>query len=299
MFAMNRDSARKLSDSDFWRICHEMHPSTNYTFPVAPMLGVANNDDNFVSNLESLDERLGFEQHILTSEDVSSDDSLQNLYVKKQRAHRKLMSTHANCINTKKILDTIDLFSDEDKNGDDDDGRDKKICEKMSENGKSDESNDINHKQNVLKLSQFDTNEIDAIQNTDDLLLKIADSVQQLKTNVNQMSELNDKRETSSTDAIGAVGDLIDFSDDWTNGESDKNRHTSCDKPIKKVTHSCVQGKYGFSYMCFIFSFSIFLYLVSTDAFKRLFHSPFLSWNAKCVLVFKLRINKRFRSQYI
>lgn len=227
---MNRDSARKLSDSDFWQICREMHPSTNYTFPVAPMLGVANNE-HFLTNLESVDQRLGFDQHE-TSEEVSSDDSLQNLYVKKTRAHRKLLSTNANCINTKKILDTIDLFSDDDE----------MECVKNGENGKSDESHDINHdNQNELKLSTvFESSEIDGIHNADDLLLKIADSVQQLKANVNQMSELNDKCQTSS-DAY-AVGDLIDFSDDWTNGESDNNSNTS-DKPIKKVTHSCVQGK--------------------------------------------------------
>lgn len=252
--AMNRDSARKLSDSDFWQICHEMHPSTNYTFPVAPMLGVANND-NFVSNLESLDERLGFEQHVSTSEEVSSDDSLQNLYVKKQRAHRKLMSTHSNCVNTQKILDTIDLFSEDE---------DEKECGKMSENGKSDDANDINHERNELNLNHFESNEIDAIQNADDLLLKIADSVQQLKTNVNQMSELNEKCQTSSTDAY-AVGDLIDFSDDWTNGESDNNSHTS-DKPIKKVTHSCVQGK-----LCFFLSRLVIFAISSFIFISRLF----------------------------
>lgn len=247
--AMNRDSAQKLSDSDFWQICREMHPSTNYTFPVAPMLGVANNDDNLMSNLESVDQRLGFDQHE-TSEEASSDDSLQNLYVKKSRAHRKLLSTNSNCINTKKILDTIELFSDEDEM----DG-----CVESVKNGKmSDEShnNDINHDRNKLTLSKFERSDIDGIHNADDLLLKIADSVQQLKANVNQMSELNDKCQTSS-DAY-AVGDLIDFSDDWTNGESDNNSNTS-DKPIKKVTHSCVQGK---SFCNFHFNISLAMFIL-------------------------------------
>lgn len=227
---MNRESARKLSDSDFWNICHELHPSTNYTFPVAPMLGVANNNDHFISNVETLDQRLGFDQPEETSEEVSSDDSLQNLYVKKTRAHRKLLSTHSNCVNTQKIFDTIDLFCD---------GNDVACVQENGENGKCDESHGTNHDRNEFNRSRFESNEIDAIHNTDDLLLKIADSVQQLKTNVNQMSELNEKCETSS-DAL-AAGDLIDFSDDWSNGESDNNSNTS-DKPIKKVTRSCVQG---------------------------------------------------------
>lgn len=234
---MNRDSARKLSDSDFWQICREMHPTTNYTFPVAPMLGVANNE-HFMSDLD-VDRRLGFDQQE-TSEDVSSDDSLQNLYVKKIREHRKLLSNHSNCVNTKKILDTIDLFcNDDDEEEVDDDNE--KLPINYGENGKSDNTN---HNQCDFNLSQFESNDkIDAIQNADDLLLKIADSVQQLKTNVNQMHELNDKCQTSSMDAL-ATGDLIDFSDDWANGESDTNIN---DKPIKKVTHSCVQGKFFFS----------------------------------------------------
>lgn len=232
---MNRDTARKLSDSDFWQICHEMHPNTNYTFPVAPMLGVANND-NFISETDSFDERIGFHQHEL-SEDVSSDDSLQNLYVKKIREHQKLLSTHSNCINTQKIYDTIDLICNEDENVE-------KMRVKSDENGKSDvdgKNNHINHDPNQLNLSHLEsTDEIDSIRNADDLLLKIADSFEQLKTNVNQMHELNDKCKTSSANAF-STGDLIDFSDDWTNGESDDNTHTN-DKPIKKVTHSCVQG---------------------------------------------------------
>lgn len=235
--AMNRDSARKLSDSDFWRICHEMHPTTNYTFPVAPMLGVANNE-HFISDLESFDERLGFDQHEL-SEDGSSDDSLQNLYVKKVREHRKLLSTHSNCVNTQKILDTIDLFCDADD--DEEVDNDEQICVKNGENDENGKSDNTNNDQNRLTLGHLASNDdIDAIHNADDLLLKIADSVQHLKTNVNQMHELNDKYPTSSTVAF-STGDLIDFSDDWTNSESDNNSHMN-GKPIKKVTHSCVQG---------------------------------------------------------
>lgn len=241
--AMNRDSARKLSDSDFWQICHEMHPSTNYTFPVAPMLGVSNGDNFDITNLETLDERLDSDHHE-TSEDVSSDDSLQNLYLKKTRAHRKLLNTHSNCVNTKKIFDTIDLFSnDEDESND--------CVVNNGEMSKSDEMrNDTNHDRNELTLSHFENTDIDTINNADDLLLKIADSVQQLKANVNQMDELNEKCQTGS-DAFEA-GDLIDFSDDWTNGESDNNSNTS-DKPIKKATHSCVQGNFLFT----IFHFNI------------------------------------------
>lgn len=271
---MNRDSAaRKLSDSDFWQICHEMHPSTNYTFPVAPPpLGVSaaattatmatataakttntidsnNATDHFISNCETMDQQSDiFDQHE-TSDEVSSDDSLQNLYMKKTRAHRKLMSTHSNCINTQKILDTIDLFCDDDADDDDAEG----INADSKQNGKSVESkNDTNLNGNdgfALGLNIV-ANEIDTINNTDDLLLKIADSVQQLKTNVNQLNAFNGKGETRSADAYVA-GDLIDFSDDWTNGESDNNSNAS-DKPIKKVTHSCVQGNHCLILLLFL-----------------------------------------------
>lgn len=263
---MNRDSARKLSDSDFWQICHEMHPSTNYTFPVAPpTLGVSatnstatvaavkqtdttDNADHFISNRETLNQQSDiFDQHE-TSEEVSSDDSLQNLYMKKKREHRKLMNTHSNCINTQKILDTIDLFCDDDDDAKDINGDGKQVDK---QNGKSVESkNDTNLKSDdgfELGLNIV-ANEIDTINNADDLLLKIADSVHQLKTNVNQLNAFNEKCETGSADAYVA-GDLIDFSDDWTNGESDNNSNAS-DKPIKKVTHSCVQGNH-----CLIFAF--------------------------------------------
>lgn len=271
---MNRDSARKLSDSDFWQICHEMHPSTNYTFPVAPMLGVSHSDNFDTMNLETMDHRLGFDQHE-TSEEVSSDDSLQNLYLKKSRAHRKLLSAHSNCVNTKKILDTIDLFSNEE---------DDTECVDTGENGKSDETrNDTNHDRNEqLMLSHFESTEIDTINNADDLLLKIADSVQQLKANVNEMGEFNGKCETSS-DAFVA-GDLIDFfSDDWTNGESDNNSNTS-DKPIKKVTHSCVQGNlFAISIFNISFCANLKLSLICDVLFFFTSPSPFLLRNAKCV----------------
>lgn len=258
---MNRDSARKLSDSDFWQICHEMHPSTNYTFPVAPpILGVAatisteatttttataidDDNDHFISNLETLNQQSDmFDQHE-TSEEVSSDDSLQNLYMKKTRAHRKLMNTHSNCINTQKILDTIDLFCD---NDDDDAAKDNGVAIPNG-NGVESKTDPNSHRNDGFQLGlNFIANEIDTINNTDDLLLKIADSVQQLKANVNQLHGFNEKCETGS-DAYVAGDDLIDFSDDWTNGESDNTSNAS-DKPIKKVTHSCVQGNHCLIY---------------------------------------------------
>lgn len=270
---MNRDSARKLSDSDFWQICHEMHPSTNYTFPVAPpMLGVAatvstadttatasateiSDDNHFMSHLGTLDQQSDIFDQQETSEEVSSDDSLQNLYTKKTRAHRKLMNTHSNCINTQKILDTIDLFcdNDDDDGGIGGDAKNNGVKRADLQNGKGVESkNDPNpNRSDGFQLGlNFIANEIDTINNTDDLLLKIADSVQQLKTNVNQLHAFNEKCATGS-DAYVAGGDLIDFSDDWTNGESDNTSNAS-DKPIKKVTHSCVQGNRLFDLFCLI-----------------------------------------------
>lgn len=261
---MNRDSARKLSDSDFWQICHEMHPSTNYTFPVAPsILGVAatvsaaaaettDGDDHIISTLDQQSDI--FDQHE-TSEEVSSDDSLQNLFMKKTRAHRKLMNTHSNCINTQKILDTIDLFcDDEDDDADVDAIKDKRLDVQNGKNVESTNDTNLNRNDGFELGLNFVANDIDTINNTDDLLLKIADSVQQLKTNVNQLNAFNEKCKTGS-DAYVA-GDLIDFSDGWTNGESDNNSNAS-DKPIKKVTHSCIQGNHCLIYILLSLFFSV------------------------------------------
>lgn len=214
---MNRDSSnRKLSDSDFWQICHEMHPTTNYTFPVPPKLGVASNSDSNSSSVNDFEKILT--DHSESEEaSTSSDDSLQNLYVKKSRAHQKFRTAHANTVNTQKIYETIELF------GDDDD---------------EDESLEKNNDEKLLTPLDVDVDEDDnSINNADDLLLRIADDVQQLKMNVNQMtSELSRSGSLNALD--GGNGDLIDFSDDWMNGESVKYS----DKPTKKVMNTCIQG---------------------------------------------------------
>lgn len=238
---MNRDTARQLSDSDFWQICHEMHPTTNYTFPAPPKLGVANGNHDFhqCSN-NNMIQRNEFDQS--ESEDVSSssDESLQNLYAKKSRAHRKLLAAHTNPVNTQKIYDTIDLFANE------------------SVKQKSLETCEISDERICAQIqtkSDMDSDENDSIaNNADDLLMRLADNVHQLKRNVQQMSELNGVcNKNGSLNAFDA-GDLIDFSDDWMHrGESSHTTQNShCDRDLKKVmttaatlvtTLACVQGK--------------------------------------------------------
>lgn len=255
---MNRDTARKLSDSDFWKICHEMHP-TSYiestvtttrnirndllTSPMVvgvvgtappPKLGMENGNHDFHqcsnNNIQS------------ESEDVSSssDESLQNLYAKKSRAHRKLLTTHANSVNTQKIYDTIDLFANENnkqKSLETSEASDESICTQ------------------IQTTSDIDSDENDLIvNNADDLLMRLSDNVQQLKRNVNQMSELNGVCNKNGLINALDAGDLIDFSDDWTNlGESNDNNSSHYGQDLKKVmtttammatTHACAQGKW-------------------------------------------------------
>lgn len=269
---MNRDgtASRKLSDSDFWRICHEMHPifgsdptlsHTNYTFPVAPTLAGSVSDNNFGSSSSMLNDddesnswRFGRydESRVQRMQDsegsVSSDDSLQNLYAKKVQTNEQFLTQRANLMNTQKIYDTIELICDDQK----------------TENGENKNDRVVDKKCERIALQRsansFDSNESDTVNNADDLLLKIAASVQQLKENVNQTSELNDDRVSATLSSspiemeknkTGSLnnnerfidGDLIDFSDDWTvDGESKHSSSCADDKHIKKVTHSCDKG---------------------------------------------------------
>lgn len=229
---MDRESAQNISDNDFWQICREMHPNTNYIFPASAAIGVSN-DNSFDPEFEF------YEQDLMENEEiVSSDDSLQNLYVKQTQAHRKLLSTNENSVNRQKILNTIELLS----------------CSNESEqnrlqncdNKKCEESDDMESNKNSEQHIKCENNdEIDSINNADDLLLSIADSVHRLKANVNQIDELNEKTGFNAF-VVDPNSDLIDFSDDdWMNNESDDVR-TSSEKLIKKATHSSIEGNFTF-----------------------------------------------------
>lgn len=235
---MNRDTARKLSDSDFWQICHEMHPTTNYTFPApSPKSGVANGNHDFHQCSTNNNNNIQSESEEISS---SSDESLQNLYAKKSRAHRKLLTSHANPVNTQKIYDTIDLFANEKQ--------------------KTFETNDEISDQIKMPCDMDSDDENDSIiimDNADDLLIRLADNVHQLKRNVNQMSELNGDGVSIENGSINAFdgGDLIDFSDNWTTHQSESSDRNSShhDNHLKKVIttaakttimHACVQGKW-------------------------------------------------------
>lgn len=270
---MNRDiTKRKLSDSDFWNICHEMHPildsttaalpqQTNYTFPAAQTLSddkqfgsSASMHTNGDDGVEDAWSQFGHfdEKQIRTDSEgsVTSDDSLQNLYVKKVRTNEKFLSAHSNAMNTQKILDTIELICTD------------QSAEKMDETNDSVDADGKISKSNVVErgANSFDSSESDSINNADDLLLKIAASVQQLKVNVNQIDGLDvgDKKsnvvatvDQTNKHRTGSIeidderqfnheGDLIDFSDDWNSGgESQHSSNSSCDdEPIKKAMQS-------------------------------------------------------------
>lgn len=211
---MSRDTAsRKLSDSDFWQICREMHSSNGSIRVPSTTLGVPNDIDR---NMEcTLFDGDMFDVNEIEAIMSPTDDcSLENLYAKQKVAHHKLLVANGNSVNTQKILDTIELICAEQNNG-----HDGNAFENMDmENGGY---GDAVKNTTAISTTTAPNNEIDAINNADDLLLKIADSVQQLKANVNQI----DATRTGST---AFDGDLIDFSDEWTrncNGESGNNRH--------------------------------------------------------------------------
>lgn len=154
----------------------------------------------------------------------ADDCSLENLYAKQKVAHQKLLVANGNSVNTQKILDTIELICAEQNNGHDNSAADDSV---HAENGIGDAAENMTA---ITTSTTAPNNEIDAINNAD-LLLKIADSVQQLKANVNQI----DATRTGST---AFDGDLIDFSDEWTrncNGESGKNRRRFVDNEMAKM----------------------------------------------------------------
>lgn len=231
---MNRESAQKLSDNDFWQICREMHSNTNYIFPASATIGVSNNN-SFHPELEFFDR--GILESMHNEEIVSSDDSLQNLYVKQTQAHRKLLSTNENSVDRQKILSTIESLSCNNENEQNQNCDDEK-CK---------ESDDIDITENSEQHNEYENNnEVDSMNNADDLLLSIADLLcTSIKANVNQIDKLNEK--TSSNEfVVDPNSDLIDFSDDdWINDESDDIVNSS-DKHVKKATHSSSEGNFKF-----------------------------------------------------
>lgn len=227
---MSRDAAsRKLSDSDFWQICREMHSNNgSIRVPSTTAVGVPNGIDDQTMDCTIFDADM-FDVAEIEALMSNADDSLENLYAKQKMAHQKLLVANGNSVNTQKILDTIQLIC-ADENGDD-----VSACDSINTS-----MHDINAaEENVETLQKNNNNnEFDGINNADDLLLKIANSVQQLKANVNQI----DGTRTGST---AFDGDLIDFSDEWTrncNGESANKHCIDNEMARKKATQPASAG---------------------------------------------------------
>lgn len=198
-----------LSDSDFWRLCHDLPTmdksrTVDDTYPTAITIATKN-ADAIASMLEFSNESdEGIDpKHSEESDETaqsSSDDSLHNLYAKKNKANDLFIESHANRVNTQRIYDTIELIGDKpDQIGDggighDSDAKFNSLTSNESSNGSASTTTTTNTTANTTSAS-----------NADDLLIKIAKNLKQLKENVAEIETIA----KSDFD-----GDLIDFNDD-------------------------------------------------------------------------------------
>lgn len=230
------DASSHLSDSDFWRLCHDLpalnkcgnvdtYPSAITITTVNPNANNRNNNmnpfDGIVSMLDDTnesDEGIDPIKHSDESDEAaqsSSDDSLHNLYAKKNQANDLFIESHAISVNTKRIYDTIELIGDNLKQN----GGDAHDIDAKYNSLTSDESS--NGSGSTTTATTTTTTTTTSASNADDLLIKIAKNLKQLKENVAEI-EISGK-----IDAL-FDGDLIDFNDDNVhkfhecNGEFDK-----------------------------------------------------------------------------
>lgn len=209
------DTPSHMSDSEFWRLCHDLpaieKTNNDNTYPSAITLVKKNANasgnpfDGIVSILEfsnESDECID-PKHSEESDEAaqsSSDDSLHNLYAKKNQANDLLIESHANRVNTQRIYDTIELIDDNlNRNvvadgGQDSDAKFNSLTSNESSNGSTSTS-----------TSTTTTTTTTSTSNADDLLIKITKNLKQLKDNVAEI-ETNTKNNFN--------GDLIDFNDD-------------------------------------------------------------------------------------
>lgn len=195
-----------LSDSDFWRLCHDLpaiDKSNNVDAYPSPITIATKNSDAIVSILEFSNESdEGIDpKHSDESDEAaqsSSDDSLHNLYAKKNKANDLFIKSHANRVNTQRIYDTIELIDNNPiQNGD---GVD------VGHNHDSDAKfNSLTSNESSNGSASTTTTTTTSASNADDLLIKIAKNLKQLKENVSEIET------TAKSDFDG---DLIDFNDD-------------------------------------------------------------------------------------
>lgn len=209
------DAPSHLSDSEFWRLCHDL-PAIEKSrsvgaYSAALTITTKNSDSNPLDGIvsildESNDSDEGIDpKHSDESDEAaqsSSDDSLHNLYAKKNQANDLFIESHANRVNTQRIYDTIDLIDDNlvqngggGSVGHDSDAKFNSLTSNESSNG-----------------SASTTTTTTSASNADDLLIKIAKNVKQLKENVTEIETTSIKSHFN--------GDLIDFNDD-----SDQKSH--------------------------------------------------------------------------
>lgn len=213
------------ANSEFWRLCHDLDPFDT------PSLS-KNAREKLISLASQMVDESG-------SGDAESDDSLQNLFVKKERETAAFIANHGNRINTQRIIDTIELIAD-------DSDIDSIECNEKSALVKA---NDVEKKIKRVTFALIDDdNEIsdawpshhnhnnddddgsdgfESIDNADDLLLKIADNLKHLKENVNEIDA-----HTSETMKGDTIGDLIDFGESVEQFQMDK--HTGESKSNEK-----------------------------------------------------------------
>lgn len=205
------DASSHLSDSELWRLCHDLPESDKSSnvdaFPSAITIATKNTegDSNPFNGIVSIlqfshesDEGID-PKHSEESDETaqsSSDDSLHNLYAKKNQANDLFIESHANRVNTQRIYDTIELIDDH-------------LNENASSGGHdSDASNESSNG------SATTTTTSTSASNADDLLIKIAKNLKQLKENV---AEIGSVAKTDSD------RDLIDFNDDVDQKPHERN----------------------------------------------------------------------------
>lgn len=175
-------NSQYLDNTEFW---HLRHNSDLYDKQID------NNERSMVTDYDSL----------------SSDDSLKNLFIKKEKENDAFIVNNANKINTKRIIDTIELINTV---NDDIDCNNKlaKVEKIVSMADSKQIMNNVMDTLNDVTINGDDLSSSDESMpsNADDLLTKIAYNLKHLKDNIDEI------------DSSAVTGDLIDFSDDG--GES-------------------------------------------------------------------------------
>lgn len=156
---------------------------------------------------------------------LSSDDSLKNLFIKKSKENNEFIVNNENKINTQRIIDTIELISDDhDECNSKTSAKVEKIVEltndsnQFTNNAKAEKLRDV-----TIAGSDLSSSDESMPSNADDLLSKISTDLKQLKVNINEI------------DSSTGFGDLIDFSD-IDGSESVHHSQVQCNEMGESMT---------------------------------------------------------------